>query len=113
MAAQRSHSVLQAERAAAEKAEEERYRQQLMAQFAEQDKLEQMSAQKRRLRLEEHKREAARLVAVKQAAVAAAKVPVLTVWLHFELGRETGLRCLTHLSILKAWASFGNAISVQ
>lgn len=44
-----------------------------MARFAEEDRVEQMNAQKRRLCIEQHKREAARLIAEKQALIAAAK----------------------------------------
>jgi hypothetical protein len=41
----------QAEREAQQRAEEEAYRQQLMAQFAEADRVEQMNAQKRRIKV--------------------------------------------------------------
>ena len=68
---------LQARQEAAERQEEERYRQQLMARFAEEDRVEQMNAQKRRLCIEQHKREAARLIAEKQALTAAAKASIL------------------------------------
>jgi len=44
------------EREAKEKAEEEHYRQLMLAKFAEDDKLDQMNAQKRRMKREEHKR---------------------------------------------------------
>ena len=67
---------VQAEEEAAERREEEKYQEQLMARFAEEDKVEQMNAQKRRLRVEQHKREAARLIAEKQALIAAAKVRI-------------------------------------
>ena len=65
---------MQAERALVIKAEEERFRQQLLARFAEEDRLEQMSAQRKRVRLEQHKREAERLLAEKRALEAAARV---------------------------------------
>ena len=48
-----------------------------MARFAQEDKVEQMNAQKRRLCIEHHKREAARLIAEKQNLLAAAKVNTL------------------------------------
>ncbi len=41
----------QAEREAAARAEEEVYRQRMMAKFAEDDRLEQLNAQKRRLKV--------------------------------------------------------------
>lgn len=56
------------------KEEEEKLRQQLLARFAEQDRVEQMNAQKRRLCIEQHKREANRLIAEKKALQAAAEV---------------------------------------
>lgn len=49
------------------KAEEEQFRQRLLEKFALEDRVEQMHRQKRRLKVEEHKREAARLVAEKRA----------------------------------------------
>lgn len=45
-----------------EKAEEDKLRDQLLEKFAEDDRIEQMNQQKRRLRVEVHKREAKRLV---------------------------------------------------
>ena len=41
---------LKARKAAAEKEEEEAFRQQMMAKFAEDDRIEQMNAQKRRMK---------------------------------------------------------------
>ena len=58
---------MQRERAEAVKAEEEQFRQRLLEKFALEDRVEQMNQQKRRLKVEEHKREAARLVAEKRA----------------------------------------------
>ena len=49
----------------------------MMARFAQEDKVEQMNAQKRTLCIEHHKREAARLIAEKQTLLAAAKVDTL------------------------------------
>lgn len=57
---------LQAERAARERAEEDEFRRQTMERFAEQDRLEQMNAQKRRLKLAEHAREVERLIQEKK-----------------------------------------------
>merc|ERR1719252_336584 len=45
--------------------EEERFRAELLAKFAEDDRLEQMSAQKRRMRIEDHKREVERQIALR------------------------------------------------
>jgi hypothetical protein len=42
---------LKAEREAAQRAEEEAFRQSMMAKFAEDDRLEQLNAQKRRLKV--------------------------------------------------------------
>ena len=55
----------------AERQEEERFRQHMLAKFAEDDRLEQMNAQRRRLKVEEHKREVERLWAEKAALYAA------------------------------------------
>jgi len=50
------------ERAASLQAEEEKIREQLLAKFAEDDRLEQMNENKRRMKIEQHKREAQRLI---------------------------------------------------
>ena len=50
-----------------EEAEEEQFRKVMFERFAEQDRLEQMHAQKRRMKMQEHKREVERLAAVKRA----------------------------------------------
>jgi hypothetical protein len=52
---------LKAERAAEEKRLEDEFKEKLMAKFAEDERLEQMNAQKRRMRELEHKREIERL----------------------------------------------------
>lgn len=52
---------LKAERAAEERRMEDEFKQRLMAKFAEDERLEQMNAQKRRMRELEHKREIERL----------------------------------------------------
>lgn len=52
---------LKAERAAEEKRLEEDFKQKLLAKFAEDERLEQMAQQKRRMREQEHRREVERL----------------------------------------------------
>jgi len=52
---------LKAERAAEEKRLEEDFKQKLLAKFAEDERLEQMAQQKRRMRELEHRREVERL----------------------------------------------------
>lgn len=52
---------LKAERAAEEKRLEEDFKQKLLIKFAEDERLEQMNQQKRRMREQEHKREIERL----------------------------------------------------
>ena len=66
--------LVQAQRAAAEKEEEERFRQQALEKLAEQDRVEQMNAQRRRLKMAEHKREVERLLSEKRAMFEAALV---------------------------------------
>ena len=48
--AHHDHQKIKAERLQAEREEEEEYRRQLMAKFAEDDRIEQMTAQKRRMK---------------------------------------------------------------
>lgn len=52
---------LKAERAAEEKRLEEDFKQKLLQKFAEDERIEQMNAQKRRMKEQEHKREIERL----------------------------------------------------
>lgn len=52
---------LKAERAAEERRMEDEFKQRLMLKYAEDERLEQMNAQKRRMREQEHKREIERL----------------------------------------------------
>lgn len=52
---------LKAERAAEEKRMEDEFKKKLMEKFAEDERLEQMNAQRRRMREQEHKREVERL----------------------------------------------------
>ena len=65
---------VQAERAAKEQAEEDEFRRQTMEKFAEQDRLEQMNAQKRRLKVAQHAREVERLIQQKREMFEAAMV---------------------------------------
>ena len=48
--AHRMYTELKAKKLQAEREEEERFRQQMMAKFAEDDRIEQMNAQKRRMK---------------------------------------------------------------
>lgn len=73
IAANQHQMRLKAEREEAFKREEEEFRQRMMAKFAEDDRLEQMNAQKRRLRLAEHSREVQRMVDDKRHQYEAAK----------------------------------------
>lgn len=59
--------ICQAERLERERAEEERFRALMMARFAEEDRLEQMNAQRRRLRVQEHCRAVEALLQQKRA----------------------------------------------
>ena len=68
---------LQAERAARERAEEDKFRRQTMERFAEQDRVEQMNAQKRRIKVAEHAREVERLIQEKKQMYEAAMVSTL------------------------------------
>ena len=69
-----------------------------MARFAEEDRVEQMNAQKRRLCIEQHKRESARLIAEKQALVAAAKAS--SPWLACQ-GRNSSLVHSVHMKVFR------------
>ena len=64
----------QAEQEELAKEEEERSRLALLARFAQEDCIDQLNQQKRRLKLEEHQREVARLIAEKKSLEQAAKV---------------------------------------
>lgn len=61
-AANAAQMRMKEEREAAQKREEEDFRARLMAKFAEDDRLEQMNAQKRRMKQVEHAREVQRLI---------------------------------------------------
>ena len=65
---------MQEERAQQAKQEEQRLRAEMLAEMATQERLEQMSAQRARLRRAEHAREVERLLQAKRAAEAAAQV---------------------------------------
>lgn len=69
---------MQAERVAREKEEEDEFRRQTMERFAEQDRLEQMNAQKRRIKVAQHAREVERLIQEKRAMFEAAMVGALS-----------------------------------
>ena len=69
---------MQAERMAREKEEEDEFRRQTMERFAEQDRLEQMNAQKRRIKVAQHAREVERLIQEKRAMFEAAMVSTLS-----------------------------------
>merc|ERR1719440_605408 len=53
---------LKAEKRVAEAEEEAKFRAQLMAKFAEDDRIEQLNDQRRRMKVQEHKREVERLM---------------------------------------------------
>merc|ERR1712050_575146 len=57
---------LREEKARATQEEEENVRQQLLNKFAEDDRIEQMNDHKRRMKVEEHKREAQRLMELRR-----------------------------------------------
>lgn len=59
---------VKAERLQREAAEDEEFRQAMLAKFAEEDRLEQLSAQRRRMKQLEHKREVERLLDERRAA---------------------------------------------
>jgi len=61
------------EKAANARAEEARLKEILMAKFAEDDRLEQMNEQRRRMKVEQHKREAQRLVELRREMFEAAR----------------------------------------
>lgn len=69
---------MQAERAAREKEEEDGFRRQTMERFAEQDRVEQMNAQKRRVKVAQHAREVERLIQEKREMYEAAMVSLIT-----------------------------------
>merc|ERR1712178_468223 len=64
---------MQEKKKAAALEEEERIRQVLLAKFAEDDRIEQLHEHKRRMKVEAHKREAARLVELRREAYEAAR----------------------------------------
>lgn len=70
----RNNWFRQAERAAAEAAAEDAFRAATLARMAEDDRLEQMNAQRRRMRMAEHRREVEGLIAGKRAAFEKAQV---------------------------------------
>lgn len=73
----------------AEKEEEEHFRRTMMAKFAEDDRIDQMNAQRRRMKQLEHKREVERLIEDRRRQQEAEKVqqtlcPQILSWL-FEM----------------------------
>eukprot|EP01050_Picozoa_sp_SAG11_P011386 SAG11_NODE_1204_length_5531_cov_3.137518_1_plen_412_part_00 len=73
MRANAQQQALKVARAQAENAEEERFRQQMLDKFAEDDRIEQMNAQKRRMKQMEHRREVERLIEARRAEFEANK----------------------------------------
>lgn len=65
-AANAMQARLKEERRVREAAEEEAFRQRMLAKFAEDDRVEQMNAARKRMKLEEHKREVERLWRLKE-----------------------------------------------
>ena len=61
-AAHATQMRLKAERGQAQRDEEQRFREEMLAKFAEDDRLEQMNAQKRRMKQLEHRRAVERLI---------------------------------------------------
>merc|ERR1712100_971096 len=68
MAAAEEAKMVKEARLAKEAEEEEKFRLAMMKKFAEEDKLEQMSAQRRRMKSLEHKKEVERLMEERRAA---------------------------------------------
>eukprot|EP00951_Prasinocladus_malaysianus_P027184 scaffold243264_cov45-Prasinocladus_malaysianus.AAC.5 len=62
MAANEEMKAIRVQRQEEERQEEERFRQMLLAKFAEDERIEQMNAQRRRMKQQEHKREVERLI---------------------------------------------------
>ena len=94
------------ERNAAVKEEEESFRRQLLASFAEQDRVEQMNDHKRRMCIEQHKREANRLVAEKQALQAAAEVKrILCADAHLRLTAANAIVLGSHSGLIVVYCT--------
>merc|ERR1719359_1411047 len=66
MRAYESQMKLKEEKKQMDREEEERFRAQLMAKFAEDDRIEQLNDSKRRMKIQVHKREVERLIKEKQ-----------------------------------------------
>merc|ERR1712118_204565 len=62
MRAYESQMQLKEEKKKMDKEEEEKFRVQLMAKFAEDDRIEQLNDQKRRMKIQKHRREVERLI---------------------------------------------------
>ena len=74
--------MLQAERAAQQARDEAALRAEALAAMAEADRVDQMTAARRRKRVEEHRREAERLVAAKREAFERAQARRLDLGIH-------------------------------
>lgn len=66
--AQETEKRVRAERVAAQEAEEEEFRRRMMAKFAEDERVEQLSAQRRRMKVLEHKRATERMIEERRVA---------------------------------------------
>jgi|EP01046_Picozoa_sp_COSAG06_P003690 hypothetical protein len=77
MKANEEQQVLKQARAAALQEEEETFREQMLAKFAEDDRIEQMNAQKRRMKQADHRREVERLIEARRAEFEAQKAAEL------------------------------------
>lgn len=67
IAANQQQQAIKAARLDRERVEEEAFRAFMLAKFADDDRVEQMNAQRRRMRMLEHKKEVERLAAIKRA----------------------------------------------
>lgn len=67
IAANQQQQAIKAARLERERVEEEAFRAFMLAKFADDDRVEQMNAQRRRMRMLEHKKEVERLAAIKRA----------------------------------------------
>ena len=77
MKANEEQQIIKAARAEALQEEEEKFREQMLAKFAEDDRIEQMNAQKRRMKQADHRREVERLIDARRAEFEAQKAAEL------------------------------------
>ena len=73
-----------------EKEEEEAFRQKMMAKYAEDDRIEQMNAQRRRMKQLEHKRAVQQLIEERRQQHEADKVLGLTTTYYIHVGPSAG-----------------------